>query len=424
MIHDDAKASLMPYVISMLKGNEIKEVKTEFPVVFMEYSDDEEFSDVPDMADNSQYITVLSIKTPLYKYDQFCGPMGTRSMTRILKEWEANDNIIGVVLDIDCPGGQVAGLAEFAEFIHNYSKPIVSYTDGLVASAAFYVAAATKYCITNPHADFIGSIGTMLHYIDLDGMLTKEGAIIKDIYATKSPRKNEESRKMKDENSDALLIKNILDPCRDKFESDMMKYRPGMDAEVFDGAVYLPTEAIDKKMFDQMGTIKDAFDKVIELSNAGKNKNKKSNSNSNSNTMQTKPMPRLQAVLGLDAPLAITDNGSFLMEDSLQSIEDRIEALETTNSTLTSDLEAEQGKTTAAATAATTTEASIDAMMTEAGLTPSGDLTAKLTALSAKVTEMGGKDGAGATIIKKGDDAKDTPAKVVSGVNVENALNC
>lgn len=402
MIDDSGKASLIPYLISILKGNEIKEVKSETPVFYMEFDDDDddEVCSVPEMNDNSQYITVLSIKTPLYKYDQTCGPIGTRSMTKILKEWEANDNIIGVVLDIDCPGGQVSGLAEFAEFINNYSKPIVTYTDGLVASAGFYLAAASKYCIVNPHADFIGSIGSMLCYVDLEGILTKDGAVIKDIYATGSPRKNEENRLMKNEGSDALYIKNIIDPARNKFVSDMNKYRPGMDQEVFDGAIYQPTEAVDKKLFDQLGTIKDAFDKVIELSNS-----KKSN-NSNSNTMQTKQLPKLQAVLGLTAPLAMTDNGSFLNAEQLESLESRYAALEASEATLQTQLtEAQnntelQGQLTTAQNTITGVEASVDAMLTEAGVTATGTVTEKLTALSAKVTEMAGKDGANPTNVK------------------------
>jgi len=179
---------MLPQLLSLIKGNELKEVESKLPVIFMEM-DGEEYTDIPEMNSTSQYINVLSIKTPLFKYDQNCGPVGTRSMSRLLKEWEANDNVVGVILDIDCPGGQVSGLAEFADFINSYSKPIVAYTDGLMASAAYYVAAACDHIVSNPNADFIGSIGTMLSYVDLDGILEKEGGIVKDIYATGSPRK-------------------------------------------------------------------------------------------------------------------------------------------------------------------------------------------------------------------------------------------
>jgi protease-4 len=404
MIDDSAKASLIPHLISILKGNDIKEVKSEIPTLYMEWDGEEEIWVAPEMNANSQYINVLSIKTALYKYDQMCGPIGTRSMTKILKEWEANDNIIGVVLDIDCPGGQVSGLAEFANFIYNYSKPIVSYSDGLVASGGLYVSAASKYCVVNQYADFIGSLGTMLTYVDLEGILIKDGAVIKDIYATGSPRKNEETRLMKNEGSDALFIKNIIDPAREQFRSDMTMYRPGMDPEVFEGAIYKPVEAVSKGLFDQIGTIKDAFDKVIELSNS--KKSNKSNSNTNTNTMQTKQLPKLQAVLGLTTALAITDNGSYLNAEQLDNLESRLEAFETSEATLQTQLTEAQNNTvlqtelTAATGTITGLEASVDAILVEAGLTATGNVTEKLTSLSAKVKEMAGKDGANHTAIR------------------------
>jgi protease-4 len=425
MIDDGGKASLIPHLISILKGNDIKEVKSEIPTLYMEWDGEDEIWVAPEMNANSQYINVLSIKTPLYKYDQMCGPIGTRSMTKILKEWEANDNIIGVVLDFDCPGGQVSGLAEFADFIYNYSKPIVSYSDGLVASGGLYVSGASKWCIVNPYADFIGSLGTMLTYVDLEGILTKDGAVIKDIYATGSPRKNEETRLMKNEGSDALYIKNMLDPARNQFVSDMTKYRPGMDLEVFEGAIYKPAEAVTKGLFDQIGTIKDAFDKVIELSNSKKSKN----SNSNTNTMQTKQLPKLQAVLGLTAALATTDNGSFLNAEQLDNLENRFDELETSNSTLQTQLTEAQNSTelqtqlTAATGTITGLEASVDAMLVEAGITATGNVTEKLTALSAKVSEMSNKDGAPPTKVLVDQGQKGEKTQKVGGIDVSAALN-
>jgi protease-4 len=183
MITDSGASSLMPNLLSLIKGEKAEKVENKIPAIFMSLDDDMEY-DVPETSSNSQYISVLSIKSPIFKHDQYCGPVGMRTMMRVLKEWEANDSIIGVVLDIDCPGGQAYGLAEFADFIFNYSKPIVSYTDGLQCSAAEYIASACRWKVANQYADFLGSIGSMLKYVNLDGILTKEGAVIKDIFAT------------------------------------------------------------------------------------------------------------------------------------------------------------------------------------------------------------------------------------------------
>lgn len=430
MITSSGATSMLPQLLSLIKGNEFKEVEAKLPVVFMEM-DNGNISELPELNSSSQYISVLSIKAPLFKYDQMCGPSGTRSMTRLLKEWESNDSIVGVILDIDCPGGQVSGLAEFASFLNNYSKPIVAYTDGLMASAAYYVASACDHIVSNPNADFIGSIGTMLTYVDLSGIIEKEGGIIKDIYATGSKRKNEENRAMK-EGSEALLIKNILDPARDKFVADVNQFHPGIDSSVFEGAIYTPKEAISLGLVNELGTIQNAFDKVVQLSNASKNSNLNLNIN-----MNTKQLPSVQAVLGLDAPLASTEeNGSYLNADQLDTLENRLVELESSNATIQTQLDAAlenteaqeqlemvQTQLTASQDHVSGIEASIDAMMTAAGLPVTGTISEKTIALNAKVLEMGSKDGAQSTNVKIDVNNTTIASNVVGGVDVSAAMN-
>lgn len=397
MIEDSGASSLIPQLISLIKGNQIEKVQADFPVIYMEMDSDGESYDVPEMNTAAQYICVLGIKTPIFKYDQRCGPIGTRSMTRILKEWEGNDNVIGVVIDIDSPGGQVSGLAEFANFIYNYSKPIVSFTDGYQCSAADYIASACNFKFASEYADLIGSNGTMLKYVNMDGILTKEGAVIKDIYASKSTRKNEEFRALEETGSDALILKNILDPMCDNFHADVRKFRPQTNAEVFDGAVYTPVNALDMNIIDDIGTIQNAFEKVIELSK----ENKQPSNNQNTNTM-SKQLPRVQAVLGLDAPLASTEeNGSYLNTEQLSTVEAHIETLEGSNTIAAQQLtDANTAHETAIALVTenlkTATNA-VDNFLVTAGIPVQGTLKEKISVINAHLLAQGLKDGATGT---------------------------
>jgi protease-4 len=245
----------------------------------------------------------------------------------------------------------------------------------------------------------------MLHYVDINGYLRDQGVVVEDIYATGSSRKNEETRAMIKDGNQSLIIKNILDPYREQFVSDMNLYRPGMDVSVFEGAIYKPKEALTLGLINQIGTIQDAFDKVVELSKT----TKKPSTNKSNNTMSnTKNLPRVEAVLGLEAPLAITENGSFLNEDQLTAVEGRLETLETNNATLTTQLtDANAAKDTAvtaiqtqltdATASVTTAEASVDSALTNAGLPVEGTLTEKLAALNTYTAAQGAKDGANAT---------------------------
>jgi protease-4 len=407
MIDDAAATSLIPGLVSLLKSKKFPKATASFPVVYFNCDDDDDDCDDDNDYDNdlseleeinvsseNKYVAVLPIKGAIFKYDQECGPKGTQTMITILNQWKFNDSVTGVILDIDSGGGQVSGTRELREVIKNYPKPIVVYSNGSIGSAAYWLASASKYIVLNENADFTGSIGAMLKYVNLDGILTNAGATIKDIYATNSKQKNQEVRAMIDKEDPSLLIKNILDPLRDTFVADVQLSRPNLNSDVFQGAVYFPAEAITMNLVDQLGTMRDAFNKVISLSTP-----KNNNINSNSNNMKTKAMPLLQAVLSLDAPLAITDKGVFLNEEQLESVEGRLSALEGSEATLTTQLEEAkknpelQGKLTTATTALTTVESSIDTMLEVAGLSVEGSLTEKITALNVKVTEMSKQPG-------------------------------
>ena len=68
-------------------------------------------------------------------------------------------------------------------------------------------------------------------------------------------------------------------------------------------------------------------------------------------------------------------------------------------------------------------EASIDGMLTSAGLDVTGSLTEKATALSAKVAEMGSKDGSEHTKPKLGANNEGTASNLVGGFDISAAMN-
>jgi protease-4 len=139
---------------------------------------------------------------------------------------------------------------------------------------------------------------------------------------------------------------------------------------------------------------------VFSLANLNENNNQKSNKK------MSKQLPKVQAVLGLTAALATTDNGSYLNEEQLDLIESQLEASETAKADLETQLAEAKGDTSLSTELSTakgtiaSLETSVDAILTEAGLELSGNVSEKLTALSAKVTEMSNKDGANHTTLR------------------------
>ncbi|MEC9434488.1 MAG: S49 family peptidase [Pseudomonadota bacterium] len=119
-----------------------------------------------------------------------------------------------IVLDVDSPGGLVAGCQDLAEWLRSdLGKPIETFVGGMGASAAYWIASAGRR-ITLGSGAVVGSIGTVIEFWDLDPMFEAMGAkiiqVVSDISPNKrldpsSPEGRAEMQAMVDESGPAFL---------------------------------------------------------------------------------------------------------------------------------------------------------------------------------------------------------------------------
>lgn len=404
--------SLMPSLVTVLNGNSIdfteKESK-EHVKIMAGASAGINASSVNSNSSNESYVLIVSLKNPIYKYNQSCGPRGTKSKQSLIASYESDPNCKGIVLDIDSGGGQVSGTPEFHDFISNYSKPVVAYTDGLMCSAAYYIGCASNHIVANKRVDAIGSIGTMISFVDMTGFYEKKGAKVISEYATKSTEKNKDFEELLKGNPEAY-IKNQLDPITDDFHEDVKASRKNINDEVLKGGVFNANKSLELGLIDEIGTLQTAIDKVFELSNA----NTKTN---NTNTMSKEiKAPSIQNALGYETPFQANENGVFLQETEVATIEN---ALTTANTNVT-NITAERDAVNTSVNDANT---SIDAALTTAEIefTPEMSLTEKINLLEAQRKEFAQKTGGGkTTVVNDGDeDPAGPPAQKVYAHNEE-----
>ena len=91
-----------------------------------------------------------------------------------IKSFEEDGEIDNIILDINSPGGEVAGLLELAKEIKSCTKPIYSYCEGLTASAAMLIASCSKR-IYATQSTVLGSIGVMAVAYKYDKAYEKAG---------------------------------------------------------------------------------------------------------------------------------------------------------------------------------------------------------------------------------------------------------
>ena len=100
--------------------------------------------------------------------------------TARIDEWvtaAANDPAVkAIVLDINSPGGNAQGVPELAVTIQaaRNAKPVIAYSDTLIASAAYYAAAGAS-AIYATGSSAIGSIGSYIAIYDYSKMLADLG---------------------------------------------------------------------------------------------------------------------------------------------------------------------------------------------------------------------------------------------------------
>jgi ClpP class serine protease len=114
-------------------------------------------------------VATIEVVGPIVRRaDLFSQVSGMTSIDTLAKDFGAamDDRAVkAIVLAIDSPGGEVTGVAEFADMIRAAcsgptTKPVVAYVGGMAASAGYWLASAAERVVCDSTA-LLGSIGVV-----------------------------------------------------------------------------------------------------------------------------------------------------------------------------------------------------------------------------------------------------------------------
>ena len=151
-----------------------------------------------------------------------------------------------ILLSFDSPGGVAAGVKELADHIRaQTAKPIYVYVDGLCASAAFWLAAATGQ-IYAPVTATIGSIGVLYVHCDRSGANNARG--VRYTYITGGTKKAAGHSDAPLSGADQAYFQGMIDKLHAIFRGDVSA-TTGVDVarpELWgDGQVFLAEQALE-----------------------------------------------------------------------------------------------------------------------------------------------------------------------------------
>ncbi|EON4836028.1 S49 family peptidase, partial [Escherichia coli] len=114
----------------------------------------------------------------------FSGMTGYDGIVACLQQAMADSQVRGVLLDIDSPGGQVAGAFDCADMIYRLrqQKPVWALCNDTACSAAMLLASACSRRLVT-QTSRIGSIGVMMSHVSYAGHLAQAGVDITLIYS-------------------------------------------------------------------------------------------------------------------------------------------------------------------------------------------------------------------------------------------------
>ncbi len=286
-----------------------------------------EDEDIPEpQKSKAKVINILPVRSVLTKHDQMCGPVGTRTLAARLLEADAEDSVIGHILIVESGGGQVIAVPELTDAMQKCTKPIVAWIDGMAASAAYYIISYSGKIIASRETDYVGCIGTMLTWEGrkAKSLENEDGEISVTIYADGSEEKNAEYEMAINEFNFQPAKDRILNPINVKFKSDVAANRPSVTADLLKGKTYSAVEVIGT-LIDSIGSFDTAVDAVLELAHF----NNDISTGSEQFIINNKPMAKqfslVNQTLNVEA-LEGSEDGVFLNEEQLQSIEERLEA--------------------------------------------------------------------------------------------------
>lgn len=194
-----------------------------------------------------------------------------------------DENIKGVILRINSPGGTISGSHYLYHHLSELRKarnlPMVVSMGGVAASGGYYIAMAVgpgENLIYAEPTTTTGSIGVIIPNYNITGLLDKFG--VKDESIKSHPLKDMLSmtRPMTDE--EELILQDYVDESFRRFKRVILATRPQLKGTAADslqdpqtekdlatGQIFTADQAMQSQLIDQIGFVEDAVARIREL---------------------------------------------------------------------------------------------------------------------------------------------------------------
>ena len=215
-------------------------------------------------------VAVASISGPLIPgnpwYAEFMGATGYGEIREALVQAAQDPEVGAIVMDIRSGGGAVSGVTDVADLIQRIDtqvKPVYAYTDGTMASAAYWLGSSARKIGISKAAE-VGSIGVLTVHTDISRALDADGITQTVIRSGPYKALGHPSEKLSSLANQVLT--DQVQETADVFTEHVAQQR-GMpaekvDTEVGQGRMFMGSKAVEAGLADEVTTFDEFLSKV------------------------------------------------------------------------------------------------------------------------------------------------------------------
>jgi len=202
---------------------------------------------------------------------------GTVSQVRrALKLAGGDENIKGVIFDINSPGGGVTDSDEIWRLIREFrakhpDKPAMAFFGDVAASGGYYIAAACNKIVARP-TTITGSIGVIISSYDISEALNKIGVKSVAVVSPHTPYKDIMSltRPMTDDERQKIVA--IIDEMYQRFVDIVDQGRSELSRDqvqaLANGLIYSAKQALGNGLVDMVANADEAYKEMCRMIHA------------------------------------------------------------------------------------------------------------------------------------------------------------
>ncbi len=192
-------------------------------------------------------IGVIAIEGPILRKPDtiarvFLGATSSEEISEALREAAARPDIKAVFINIDSPGGTVAGTPELAAAVASLDKqkPVYAFSSGLMASAAYWIASQARAIYATPSAQ-VGSIGVVQAVVDSSAAIDKAGIKVEVFSVGKYKAMGAPGTALTDDQRE--LIQSNLAEIAAEFHDAVLSRGRAIPAEAMEGQTFSGKQA-------------------------------------------------------------------------------------------------------------------------------------------------------------------------------------